>query len=277
MRVGRPSGPRGQPGDPRGETKHVIASAASPPECRSRSGIPPKPEQPPGTSPRPDQRIEWRDKCLCVDPGEGGGHRDAAMHVASRERRPGPARLPRPAPVSRLRPVPATDGNSRGGRRWSRCHAGCSAFDQGAMRVCVGGSGGLRQHIGGIDLFRQIIDAPCAAPAGRGGDVSCPEQPFQSALGVAPLPPAALSLVLGKVRTLPVDHRHGCGRAPLWLRRAVQLRRRASGSAGISSISPCHAPAQQRVRIERQERGFRAQYSNKRRSRFVPMRPDPGR
>ena len=104
--------------------------------------------------------------------------------------------------------------------------------------------------------FGQIIDPlESAAPLAR-RDMAGIEQPFERALGRSPFPPARPALALGEVRRgerpILVDAlEHGlgfcaalCGEYPL------------VAPSRLAAIGPRHPPAEQRVQLARNQRGF---------------------
>ncbi len=123
------------------------------------------------------------------------------------------------------------------------------------MRIGIGGRG-KRKHLAGYDALGQVVDPLEIAAARGGGDMARPEQPFERALGVAPLPPARLPPVRFEVRSGErsvqadaVEQGHGLGPAfPCIVAHP--------GPARLAAIGLCHAPAQERMGFEGQQRGL---------------------
>ena len=102
----------------------------------------------------------------------------------------------------------------------------------------------------------QIIDPLEAGAPGGGRDPPRPEQPLQRALGVAPAPPAALTLGPFQV---------GCGERPLGrnalqdglgLRAAFAREGLQPAPGPLPPLGAGHAPAQPWMQLQRQQRGL---------------------
>src|SRR5690606_28240113 len=110
----------------------------------------------------------------------------------------------------------------------------------------------LVQHVRWDYAFGEIVDPLETASPRRRGDVPCPEQPFEPALGIAPLPPARLAAVRLEIRrcewplaanALQEGHRLGTllGRIDAH-----------PAPARLATIGLSHPPPQQRMEIEGQ-------------------------
>lgn len=125
------------------------------------------------------------------------------------------------------------------------------------VRCAVALSGGGQGEDGGRDdALGQIIDALEAAPPGRGGDVTGPEEPFELALAVPPFPPAAAALTLIEIgdrkRAFGANAiEHGLNLAALLPGIDAQAR-----PATLAPIGLGHAPAQQGMEFDRQQRSL---------------------
>src|SRR5690606_16338378 len=112
------------------------------------------------------------------------------------------------------------------------------------------------QHLLRQDALRQIVDALEIAPC-RGRDRPCPEEIFERALAVAPAPPsAAAAAALFELRCA---QRTALGDL---LQHRIDERALLTGEAGESAIDPFaasragHAPAHERMQLEREQGGL---------------------
>ena len=205
---------------------------------------------------QPDQRVEGGEQGLARDPARAArlGVKEGGLAPAfDRDREEGAFLDQRGDRRPRLlHAQPEIVAQVRGGGDAER--AGGES-DEAAMRLrLVGGRQG--EDRGRDHALGEIVDAREAAPPGGGGDASRPEQIFERALGVAPLPPAAAALALlevrGRQRPLGCDPRQHRFR----LGAALGGEGAHVPPADLAALRARHPPAQQGMERERQQRGL---------------------
>ena len=137
----------------------------------------------------------------------------------------------------------------------ARCgDAECAGRNAQQFAVRVGGFRDRRIEDGGRQHALGQIVEPLEAAARMGGDASGPEQPFEGVLLVAPAPPAAGTLCAVDVGG---RDRAACGDFPIDVLDQAGMFAAPFGQSPIHFLAPAgalHAPAHQRICLDRQER-----------------------